>query len=167
MKAYESDDGSKVAGYSYYDRSGQGSWDLIILVEWPSAIEVTPVQMIISPTSYNVRFSPSTPSPNLLNPDDVIVSQIFSPASILAVGCESCEGGRGKVFFYDVSSNLNLTYTLEPEENVNTFTKIGSNMIYRSNTGFSEQFWYTSLKWGTTRVLNSITFFKESRSDFW
>ena len=71
------------------------------------------------------------------------------------------------MFFYDVGSNLNLTYTLGPEENVNTFTKIGSNMIYRSNTGFSEQFWYTSLKWGTTRVLNSITFFKESRADFW
>ena len=50
---------------------------------------------------------------------------------------------------------------------MDTFTKIGSNMIYRSNTGFSEQFWYTSLKWGTTRVLNSITFFKESRADFW
>ena len=66
-----------------------------------------------------------------------------------------------------MSSNLNLTYTLGPEENVDTFTKIGSNMIYRGNTGFSEQFWYTSLKWGTTRVLNSITFFKESRADFW
>ena len=118
MKAYESDDGSKVAGYSYYDRSGQGSWDLIILVEWPSAIEVTPVQMIISPTSYNVRFSPSTPSPNLLNPDDVIVSQIFSPASILAVGCESCEGGRGKVFFYDCRLKVrNQKYLLTSRPN--------------------------------------------------
>ena len=62
---------------------------------------------------------------------------------------------------------MNLTHTLEADDNDSTYTKIGAEMVYRGNTGFSEQYWYTSVKWGTTLVLNSITFFKKSRSEYW
>ena len=63
-----------------------------------------------------------------------------------------------------MNANLNLTYTLEGES---TYTKIGQTLVYRANTGFSVQYWYTSVKWGSTLVLNRITFFKKSRSGYW
>lgn len=70
--------------------------------------------------------------------------------------------GYGQVFFYD-AQNLNLTYTLEGDRDA---TKIGNNITYRHNTGYSEQFWYTSYK-GTQITLNSIVFFKQATNDYW
>ena len=70
VKAYEQA-GADVAGFSYFDQSGQGSWDLIILVQYSGSIVVTPVQMIISPTNYNVRFTESTSSNTFLRASTV------------------------------------------------------------------------------------------------
>ena len=59
MKAYEQEKESSIAGYTFYDRSGyKGDWELIIFVQYTGAIQIVPVATIISPSSYNVRFSP-------------------------------------------------------------------------------------------------------------
>ena len=80
----------------------------------------------------------------------------------MAVGCSTCLRGKGQIFFYD-AQNLNLTYTLEGDNN---YRQVGSNIMYRPNTGFSEQFWYTSYKSGKV-TLHSIVFFKFTANEHW
>ena len=59
---------------------------------------------------------------------------------------------------------MNLTYTLDGDS---SHKSIGKKIVYRSNTGYSEQFWYTSHSGSRSIALNSIVFFKKSRNDYW
>lgn len=90
------------------------------------------------------------------------VSYIRTPSQLLAIGCETCKNGLGQVFFFD-AQNLNLTYTLEGDKNQK---RVGRNLVYRPNTGYSEQFWYTSYK-SNKITLNSIVFFKFGGNEHW
>ena len=78
----------------------------------------------------------------------------MSPGEIIVVGCKSC-GSYGQIFFYD-AKNLNLTYTLDGDRD---HEDVGERILYMPETGYSEQYWYTS-KDGGTITLNSIVFFK-------
>ena len=87
VKAYEQEN-AEVAGFSYWDQSGNGNWDLIILVEFSGSIVITPVSMVVSATSKKARFSEST-SNTYLN-TDYVATTMFSPSQLLVIGCDSC-----------------------------------------------------------------------------
>ena len=54
-------------------------------------------------------------------------------------------------------------YTLEGDSE---HKEIGKRIVYVPNSGYSEQFWYTS-QLGSKTSLNTITFFKKINSDEW
>ena len=61
VQAYKQEN-ADIAGFSYWDRSGKGNWGMIVLVKYTGSIVLTPIQMIIQPSSYQARFSSSTSS---------------------------------------------------------------------------------------------------------
>jgi hypothetical protein len=56
VKAYEQED-YPILGFDYWDQDGKGDYSLIMLVEYPGSIIVTPVSMVISVSSSNARFA--------------------------------------------------------------------------------------------------------------
>lgn len=116
--------------------------------------------MVISASSFNVGFT--TRSSQTYLRVNTEVSYIKAPGKLLAIGCAKCFGEYGQIFFYD-AQNLNLTYTLEGDRNNKN---VGRKVVYRENTGYSEQFLYTSHK-SNKIILNSIVFFKKTGNDYW
>lgn len=74
-----------MAGFSYWDQTGSGSWAMIILVKYSGSIVVTPVTMIIQPNSAQARFS-ATSSQTYMKVR-TRVSYIDTPGQLLVIGC--------------------------------------------------------------------------------
>lgn len=87
---------------------------------------------------------------------------MISNNQVLVVGCPTCSSNKGKIYFYD-ARNFDLIYEMEGD---NDHKKVGQMIEYRPNSGYSEQFWYTSTKSDKTTI-NSILFFKKSSSTGW
>ena len=96
VKAYEQEN-AYIAGYTFFDQSGKGSWDLIILQKYTGSIIVTPVQMVISPSNYNVRFSAATNS-NTFMKASTEPTKMFAPNQLLAIGCKTCNNDDGLIY---------------------------------------------------------------------
>lgn len=56
-----------------------------------------------------------------------------------------------------------MIYKLKGDSN---HREIGKEIVYTTNTGYSEEFWYTSKK-GSKISMNSMLFFKKIDSDEW
>ena len=114
--------------------------------------------MVVSPSSYNVRFSAG--QSNTFLKESTVATHMISPNKILAVACTTCGNGNGEIYFYDAET-LDATYTLKDGFSSTQMQDIGAQITYRPNTGYSEQFWYTSRK-ASEVYLNSIVFFKKT-----
>ena len=90
------------------------------------------------------------------------MSYIDTPAQLLVIGCQNCNNGYGEVYFYDAQT-LQLAYTLEGDKDAQ---QVGRKLVYRPNSGYSEQWWYTSYK-NTKITLNSIVLFRKSGEENW
>ena len=58
---------------------------------------------------------------------------------------------------------MQLAYTLEGDKDAQ---QVGRKLVYRPNSGYSEQWWYTSYK-NTKITLNSIVLFRKSGEENW
>ena len=90
------------------------------------------------------------------------MSPAISPNQILAVGCETCQGGKGAIEFVDAST-VKKVYTLKGDSE---HKEVGKKIVYVAGTGYSEVVWYTS-QYGSKVSFNTITFFKKINSDEW
>ena len=140
-----------------------GKWEIIALIAYDGSMSITPITMIISASkdNYSARFSPDT-SYNALLPTYWDVTTFMAPGQVLAVGCEDCNNGEGQINFYDART-LNRTYELKGDKN---HKKVGKQIVYRLDTGYSENFWYTSTS-GSKITLNTMLFFKFVDNNYW
>ena len=90
------------------------------------------------------------------------LSPVISPNQILAIGCQTCQSGKGEIQFIDPSS-LKIVHKLKGDSE---HKDIGKRIVYVPGTGYSEVFWYTS-QHGSKVSFNTITFYKPSDSEEW